>query len=371
MSFPARRLRAKAARPARVRRRAREQLRARRPGARAVAPRARLGRGRARRGAGVSSRGELSIPLGQPASGRGVVRLTPDGLRLLGRAVGEPGADRAALGGAAIRRGAPPAGRPRRQPERHRRSRGPGEAGPLPRPRQCPAAGRPGWSSAGERAQAEVRLDGGNLELTRLGAQWPGLVVAASGHAGDGAIAFTGRLDAELGRLGPALGVTGIGGRATLTVDARGRGEAIEAAGTVRAPQLQFRGASVSDVELPLRWSRSILRLEKGQARLGTSRISADASASWKSPLTAESLARRGAASRPRSARRPRASKTWHRFCHSALQGRGELALAARAEGTPDRGAAPEPSRPRSSSSGRGRSASCAPRSTWTGRGSM
>ena len=32
----------------------------------------------------VSSRGELSIPLGQPASGRGVVRLTPDGLRLLG-----------------------------------------------------------------------------------------------------------------------------------------------------------------------------------------------------------------------------------------------------------------------------------------------
>jgi hypothetical protein len=61
----------------------------------------------------MSSRGELSIPLGQPASGRGVVRLTPDGLRLLG-AVGEPGADRAALGGAAIRRGAPPAGRPRR-----------------------------------------------------------------------------------------------------------------------------------------------------------------------------------------------------------------------------------------------------------------
>jgi autotransporter translocation and assembly factor TamB len=281
----------------------------------------------------VSSRGELSIPLGQPASGRGVVRLTPDGLRLLG----EPWASQ----GPIVLRWEGP----RFAVERLRLD---GPAGSLSATGALMGPEKQGLSLALDNArlpgtlvelgrgaaQAEVRLAGGNLELTRLAAQWPGLVVAASGHAGDGAITFSGRLDAELGRLGPALGVTGIGGRATLTADAHGRDEVIEATGTVRAPQLQFGGASVSDVELPLRLSRSILRLEKGQARLGMSRISADASASLKGPLTADSLARE--AQVKAEIRAPAARlEDLAPLLPPALQGRGELALAARAEGTP------------------------------------
>ncbi len=89
-------------RPTRVRRRAREQLRARKPGARAVAPRARLGRGRPRRGPRVEPRGAVdpARPAGERTRRRPSHPRRPAAPR---RAVGEPGADRAALGGAAIR----------------------------------------------------------------------------------------------------------------------------------------------------------------------------------------------------------------------------------------------------------------------------
>ena len=151
MSFPARRLRAKAAGRLESGGVLASSLRARRPRARAVAPRARLGRGRSRRGPAVEPRGAVdpARPAGERTRRRPAYARRPAAPR---RAVGEPGADRAALGGTAIRRGALPAGRSGRQPERHRRPRGPGEAGSLPRPRQCPAAGRPGRARPGSRA---------------------------------------------------------------------------------------------------------------------------------------------------------------------------------------------------------------------------
>ena len=117
----------------------------------AVAPRARLGRGRPRRGPRVEPRGAVdpARPAGERTRRRPSHARRPAAPR---RAVGEPGADRAALGGAAIRRGALPAGRPGRQPERHRRSRRPGEARALPRARQCAAARRPGRARPGSGA---------------------------------------------------------------------------------------------------------------------------------------------------------------------------------------------------------------------------
>jgi autotransporter translocation and assembly factor TamB len=281
----------------------------------------------------VSSRAELSIPLGHPASGHGVVRLMPDGLRLLG----EPWASQ----GPIVLRWEGT----RLVMERFRLD---SPAGSLSATGSLGGTENRGLSLALDHARlpgalvelgrgavrAELRLDGGDLELTRLDAQWPGLVAAASGHArGDGTIAFSGRVDAELARLGTALGVSGIGGRATLTADARGRGDAIEASGAVRAPQMSVRGASVSDVELPLRLSRSSLRLEQGRARIGMSRISADASATWRGPLTADSLA--SEAQVKVEIRAPAARlEDLAQLLPSALRGRGELALAARAEGT-------------------------------------
>ncbi len=284
----------------------------------------------------VSGRGELSIPMGQPASGRGVLRLTPDGLRLLGEPWASPGpivlrlegtrlvVERLRLDGPA---GSLSASGTLAGPENR------GLSLALDNARLPGALAQIGRGSA----RADVRLDGRHFELKRLDAQWPGLVVTASGQApGDGAIAFTGRADAELARLGPALGVSGIAGRVTLTADARGRGDAIEAAGAVRAPQIQFRGASVSDVQLPWQWSRSSLRLERAQAKLGMSRISADASATWagSEPLTADSLAREA---RVKAEIRAPATRLedLSPLLPSSLQGHGELTLMARAEGTP------------------------------------
>ena len=318
----------------------------------------------------VSSRGELSIPLGQPASGRGVVRLTPDGLRLLG----EPWASQ----GPIVLRWEGP----RFAVERLRLD---GPAGSLSATGALVGPEKQGLSLTLDNArlpgalaelgrgaaQAEVRLEGGNLELTRLGAQWPGLVVAASGHAGDGAIGFTGRLDAELGRLGPPLGVTGIGGGATLTVDARGRGEAIEAAGTVRAgtasvPRRFGERRRAAAAMVPVHLARGE---GPGEARdepdLGRRERELEESVD-------------GRVARPRGAgqgRGPRAGGAPRRPRNASALGpagtRRARAWRRARRARPDRGAAPEPSRPRLSSSGRGRSASCAPRSTWTGRGSM
>lgn len=283
----------------------------------------------------LSARGEASIPLGQPANGRGVVRLTPVGLRLLS----EPWTGQGPI---VLRWEGPrlllesfrlegPSGRLSATgtligPERRElllaleNARLPGALGDIGR---------------GE-ARGEVRLDGGDVELTRLDAQWPGLAAAVSGHVrGDGAVALTGHVEAELARLAPAIGVTGVGGHATLTADARGRTDAIQAAGSLRAPRIQVGGATVRDVELPLRLTRSSLRLEKGQARLGASRVSADASATWPQtgPLTADTLAGQTlirAELRAPAARLEDVSP----LLPSAVQGRGELALTARAEGT-------------------------------------
>jgi autotransporter translocation and assembly factor TamB len=284
----------------------------------------------------LTARGEASIPLAQPASGRGVVRLTPVGLRLLS----EPWASQ---GPVVLRWEGPrvfvesfrlegPSGRLSAagaliDPE------GRGLSLALDNARLPGALGDIGRGGA----RGELRLAGGDVELTRLDAQWPGLVAAASGHVrGDGAIGLTGRVEAELARLAPAIGVTGIGGRATLTADARGRSDAIQATGSLRAPQIQLQGATVRDVELPLRLTRSSLRLEKGQARLGESRLGVDASATWPQtgPLTADTLARQTVIQAELRAPAVRLEDVAP-LLPSAVQGRGQLALTARAEGTP------------------------------------
>jgi hypothetical protein len=284
----------------------------------------------------VSSRAEASIPLAQPASGRGVLRVTPDGLRLAGEPWTSPGPIVLRWDG------------PRVVVERFRLE---GPAGRLdatgalagPEPRGLAIAlvnarlpGALGEIGRGE-ARADVRLDGGAVELKRLDAQWPGLTAAASGRVdGDGALALTARVDTEVGRLGPALGVDGLGGHVLLTADARGRTDALEATGSLRAPQLQLRGATVSDLDLPLRLTRSTLRLENGRARLGGTQLSVDASATWPAsgPLTAEVLANQTqlrAELRAPAARLEDISP----LLPPAAQGHGALALTARGEGTP------------------------------------
>jgi len=284
----------------------------------------------------VSARGEASIPLARPASGRGVLRVTPAALHLLGEPWTSAGplvlrwegprviVERFRLEGPAGRLDASGA---LAGPDPHALSialvnaRLPGALGALGR---------------GE-ARAEARLDGGDVELSRLDAQWPGLTAAASGRVrGDGAVALTARVEGELARLGPALGVDGLAGGATLTLEGRGRTDALEATGSLRAPQIQVRGATVTDVDVPLRVTRSSLRVENGQARLGQSRLSADASVTWPQtgPLTAEVLA--GQTQLRAELRVPAARlEDVSPLLPPAARGRGALALTARAEGTP------------------------------------
>ncbi|HYB43465.1 MAG TPA: hypothetical protein VEL75_16920, partial [Candidatus Methylomirabilis sp.] len=170
----------------------------------------------------LSARGELSIPLEQPAGGRGAVRLTARDLVILG----EPWASQGPI---VLRWEAA------HLIVEHFRLDGPlgslsatGSLGGGPEDRglslSLANARLPGaLAPLGEGAvRAEMRLAGGGVELARLDARWPGLAAAATGHAGaGGAMAFSGRADGELARLGPALGVPGIGGRATLTADGR------------------------------------------------------------------------------------------------------------------------------------------------------
>ena len=310
----------------------------------------------------MSSRAELSIPLAQPARGRGVVRLMPDGLRLLG----EPWASQ----GPIVLRWEGP----RFVVERFRLD---GPAGSLSATGPLAGPEKQGLSLALDNA----RLPGALAELGRGAARADGAprwrrpradaarraVARTRGRGlgparGDGAIAFTGRVDAELARLGPALGVSGIGGRATLTADARGRGDAIEVTGAVRAPQIQVRGASVSDVELPLRLSRSSLRLEKGagEARdepdLGRRERDLDGSADGRlaGPRGADQGRDPRAGGAPRG---PRAAPAL------GPSGARRARPGGARGGNARRGVAPEPSPPRSRSSGRGRSGNCAPRS--------
>jgi autotransporter translocation and assembly factor TamB len=283
----------------------------------------------------VSSRAELSIPLGQPGSGRGVVRLMPDGLRLLG----EPWTSQGPI---VLRLEGP------RLTIEHLRLDGPAGrfsargslGGPDNRELSLALDNARLPGALAELGPGTVRSDvrlGGGLEVTRFDARWPSLTAAASGRVrDDGAIEFTGRVDADLAGLGPALEISGMAGRATLTVDGSGRGEAIEAAGAARASAIQVRGAAVSEVELPFRVSRSSVRIERARARLGASRVSADASAAWKGtgPMTADSLAHDMQVTV--DVRAPAARlEDLAALLPAALQGSGELALAARAEGTP------------------------------------
>src|SRR5262245_3145571 len=184
----------------------------------------------------VSSRGEASIPLAQPASGRGVLRVTPDGLRLLG----EPWTSAGTL----VLRWAGPGrvlARFRLEGPAGRLDATGALAGPEPHTLSVALVnarlpGALGEIGRGE-ARAELRLDGADVELSRLDAQWPGLTAGASGRLrGDGAVALTARVEGELARIGPALGVSGFAGRAMLTADARGRTDALEATGSLRAP---------------------------------------------------------------------------------------------------------------------------------------
>ena len=283
----------------------------------------------------VSGRGEASVPLGQPTSGRGVVRLTPAGLRLLD----EPWASQGPI---VLRWEGPRVLVERLQLD--------GPSGRLSASGTLIGAERDGLSLAlgnallpgrladigrGE-AQAEVRLDGSHVQLRRLEARWPGLTATASGHVGgDGALALTARVEAELTRLAP-FGAAGMDGRVTLTADARGRADAIEATGALRASRVQVHGATMSDVELPLRLTPSSLRLEKGRARVGTSQVSIDASATRPQarPFTADALAdqtRVHAELRAPDARLEDIAPLLPR----AAQGRGALSLSARADGTP------------------------------------
>jgi autotransporter translocation and assembly factor TamB len=284
----------------------------------------------------VSSRAELSIPLAQPESGGGVVRVTPEGLRLLG----EPWTSQGPI---VVRWQGP------RLTIEHLRLDGPAGnlsmtgslAGPDGRRFSVALdnARLPGSLSELGRGtvRSDVRLASGGIEVTRFDARWPRLIAVASGGArSDGEIQLSARLEAELAGLAPLLGTQAIAGRATLIANARGRGEAIEASGALRAQRIQVGAGEVTDVELPFRLTRSSLRVDRARANLGASRVSADASATWKgtAALTADSLARDTQVKV--DVRAPAARfEDLAPFLPSALKGRGDLALAARAEGTP------------------------------------
>jgi autotransporter translocation and assembly factor TamB len=286
-------------------------------------------------GGRVSGHGELSIPLRQPGNGRGVARLTPHGLRLLGEPWASQGPIVLRLEG------------PRLTIERMRLDGPAGRfsargvlAGPdshdlvlaLDGARLPGALGGLGLGTV----RSDVRL-GDGIEVTKLDARWPSLTAAASGRAGeDGALAFTARVDADLASLGPALGLFPMEGRATFTTEVKGHGEAIEAEGAVRASGVKARGATLSDIELPFRVSRRSLRIDGARARLGASPISVDAGAALTGTgqLTADSLARHTHVTVDVRAPKTRLDDLAP-FLPAALRGRGDLALTARAEGTP------------------------------------
>ncbi|HYB44756.1 MAG TPA: translocation/assembly module TamB domain-containing protein, partial [Candidatus Methylomirabilis sp.] len=107
-------------------------------------------------------------------------------------------------------------------------------------------------------------------------------------------------------------------------------------AGAVRAPRLELHGVPVSELELPFKLSRATLRVDSARAMLGTGKISADASASWKDAgsLAPDSLAQ---SARVKAEIRAPALRLEDLapLLPPPLQGHGELALSARAEGTP------------------------------------
>jgi autotransporter translocation and assembly factor TamB len=281
----------------------------------------------------VSARGELTIPFDDPARARGLLRVQPEGLRLLG----EPWTSRGPITIAW-------------QGDRARvdqlRLDGPAgtltASGALGGPEAetfvvaLDNARLPGALTRLGRgaARAEIRLVRSGLEVARLDARWPGLVASATGHVRDGTVALDATADGDLAR----LPLDGLDGKASLSLRVRGAVDAPQATGRLHAPRVQASGVVLTDVGIPLRFSPNVLSVEDGHALLGTKRISLTGRAAWSGPDTppASALAREPrltadvrAPSVPLEALAP--------LLPAALHGRGDLALAARVEGTPSR----------------------------------
>jgi hypothetical protein len=284
----------------------------------------------------LSSRADLSIPVGDPATGRGTVRVIPDALRLFGQSWTSRGPIVLRWEG------------PRLLVEQLRIDGPAGSltaSGPLVGPDNqalsltLDNARLPGaLAEVGQgTVRSEVRLAGDGIELRRFDARWPRLTAVASGRTqGDGAIEMTADVDADLAGLGPALGVSGMAGRATFTAQARGRTDAIEATGAVRAPRLQVAGIALTDVDVPFRLSGWTLRVEPVRARLGASPITAAARATWngRGTPTLDSLMRDTVLTA--DVRTPAARlEDLAPVLPAAVAGRGEFTLTARGEGTP------------------------------------
>jgi autotransporter translocation and assembly factor TamB len=284
----------------------------------------------------VSSRGEASIPLASPASGRGSLRVSTDGLRLLGEPWASHGPiairwensrawiEQCRLDGPA---GALSASGVLTGPDGSRVSlaldnaRLPGALAELGR----------------GRATVDVAVAGGAIDVTRLDAQWPGVRVAGGARLrGDEVLGIEARVDAELARLRPIIGISAIDGRATLSAEARGRWDAIEGTGQLRSASVQVLGASVTAIDVPFRFSRTALRIPEAQATIGATRITVTGSAvrPGSGPLTADALARDvrfTAALRAPGARWEDLSP----LMPAAARGRGNLTFTAQAQGSP------------------------------------
>jgi translocation and assembly module TamB len=181
-----------------------------------------------------------------------------------------------------------------------------------------------------------MRFDAGNFELRQLDARWPKLTATATGQArADGSIGFGGRVDVDIGPLAAAVGMPGASGLVLLNIDVRGRSDAIAVAGSVRAPALDVRGATVTALAIPFRFSESTLRVERASARVGATRVSADASATWPATARMPADALRGDAQVRADIRATNARfEDLAPLLPAALNGRGEYALTVHGEGT-------------------------------------
>ena len=282
----------------------------------------------------LSATGDVAIPLDRPDTAAGTLRVEPTGLTLIGEAWTSRGPvalrwERGALTLASLRLEGPAGA-----------ITGSGTlagADPMQVALAWDNARLPGALAEVGRgtAHAELRGRGDDVELSRLDARWPGLSLVASGHArAAGLAAFRGEASADLARLSRAGGAAAAG-TATAVVEARGPWNAIEATARLRAPALAVSGATVADVDVPLRLDRRTLRVEGARARVGSSQVTGDGTASVPdgTPLTLDGLSR--AVRFTAQARAPALRlEDVAPLLPSAARGRGELALAARAEGT-------------------------------------
>src|SRR5262249_43853717 len=287
----------------------------------------------------VSAHGELSIPVDRPADGSGVVRVEPANLRLLG----EPWASRRP---AVIRW---QSGQWALEPFRLDRASGTITASGTPAGGAAalalaPDRARPPGTlaSLGEgSARADARVDRAGLELTRLVATWPALSATAAGRAGDSGVSIDARVEADLAKWRDAA-ANGVAGRATLSAALRGRRDALEVTGQLRAARIEVRGAALTDLEVPFRAARGTLRVDGAQARLGAGQIAGSATAAWTSgAFTAESMRHDVRLTADPRAPAPRLPELAARlealapFLPAAARGAGEFSVRAHAEGTP------------------------------------